>query len=559
MTTGVLLFAAFAAYTVRETAVLHGVRLPSVTAVSIFVVGWLQYLGLGHTLLLSSSALALDSCELRVFVVCTALSLAYSLLPPSQLQMEQDRHLIVPLRCQLPTVASPGTRQEPFCLELACQLLEVSYQTYFASEDALRRPAASDEASTAAIDVPSSGQLRMDLRRLGLSVWASFVCPLHATFGLVGCQPQLRRGSTPSYGADVVSDDDDVVAAAEHVVAFRGSTLANIAADFYFALMPLPSLKRTRRFIRQALSDGDGAAVQANDDTATPLIANESTDEDEDEDDVVEDDWLRKTTESVPLLNEHFPRVHIGFWHSYASLRDEFLRAEISLLQELYKRRRRRGAMSRDGADAAREVRLASGYGAVRLDVDVDDAAAAPLGRVLFTGHSLGAAMALLAALELAVNASRILYVLHKTLPLTDGDGSARAALLAPPQIVVYLYGCPRVGNAAFVELTRRWLPSTYRVQADGDIVTMVPKFLGFYRHAGCEVLLDDGAAGSAVVAPSILESSLFKRTTGNVANHSLDWYRRCLEACFEPEEWQQYLAQEERRCSLAPSHDDLV
>lgn len=555
-----LLFAAFAAYMVRETAVLHGVRLPSVTAVSIFVVGWLQYLGLGHTLLLSSSAVALDSCELRIFVVCTALSLAYSLLPPSQLQMEQDRHLIVPLRCQMPVVASTGTRQEPFCLELACQLLEVSYQTYFASEDALRRPAASDEASAAASDAISAGQPRMDLRRLGLSVWASFVCPLQATFGLVGCQLQLRCGASPSYGATVGSDDDDAAAVAEHVVAFRGSTLANIAADFYFALMPLPSLKRTRRFIRQALSDGNGAPVRETDDTATPLIAHESTDEDDDEDDVVEDDWLRKTTESVPLLNEHFPRVHIGFWHSYASLRDEFLRAEISLLQELYKRRRRRANMPREGANTSMEAPLVGGYGSVRLDVGGDDSAAVPLGRVLFTGHSLGAAMALLAALELAVNASRILHVLHQTLPPTADDGDARAtALLAPPQIVVYLFGCPRVGNAAFVELTRRWLPSTYRVQADGDIVTMVPKFLGFYRHAGCEVLLDDGAAGSAVVAPSILESSLFKRTTGNVANHSLDWYRRCLEACFEPEEWQEYLAQEERRCSLAASLDNLV
>lgn len=543
---------------VRETAVLHGVRLPSVTAVSIFVVGWLQYLGLGHTLLLSSSAVALDSCELRIFVVCTTLSLAYSLLPPSQLQMEQDRHLIVPLRCQMPAVTTTATRQEPFCLELACQLLEVSYQTYFASEDALRRPVSSDETSTAAPDAPSSAQPRMDLRRLGLSVWASFVCPLHATFGLVGCQLQLRHSVSLSR-KDVGGDDD--YDATEHVVAFRGSTLANIAADFYFALMPLPSLKRSRRFIRQALSGGDAATDKATDDAAALLISHESTDEDADEEDVVEDDWLRKTTESVPLLNEHFPRVHIGFWQSYASLRDEFMRAEISLLRELYSRRRRRATMPRDDLSAASDAPLVGGgYGAVRLDVDEDFSTGAPLGRVLFTGHSLGAAMALLAALELAVNASRILQVLRQSSSESgDSDALATAALQTPPQIVVYLYGCPRVGNAAFVELTRRWLPSTYRVQADGDIVTMVPKFLGFYRHAGCEVLLDDGAAGSAVVAPSILESSLFKRTTGNVANHSLDWYRRCLEACFEPEEWQEYLAQEERRCSLAASLDDLV
>jgi hypothetical protein len=55
----------------------------------------------------------------------------------------------------------------------------------------------------------------------------------------------------------------------------------------------------------------------------------------------------------------------------------------------------------------------------------------------------------------------------------------------------------------------------------------MMPKFIGFYRHIGTAVVLDDGESGSIIVQPSIIESSILGKNTGTVNNHSLDKYRR--------------------------------
>ncbi len=79
---------------------------------------------------------------------------------------------------------------------------------------------------------------------------------------------------------------------------------------------------------------------------------------------------------------------------------------------------------------------------------------------VTLTGHSLGAAMAVLCALDLQYNFPKIDYE-------------------------VYLYGCPRVGNAAFKRSYNKRLIKTVRVENGNDIVCKVPPALFGYRHVG--------------------------------------------------------------------------
>lgn len=100
--------------------------------------------------------------------------------------------------------------------------------------------------------------------------------------------------------------------------------------------------------------------------------------------------------------------------------------------------------------------------------------------KVFVTGHSLGGALAILAALELKRQKFAIAQV--------------------------YTFGQPRVGNAAFKRLYEWSLgDSTFRVVYQEDIVARVPHLPTWhdpYRHVGTEIFLS--AFGELVVAPSL-------------------------------------------------------
>lgn len=85
---------------------------------------------------------------------------------------------------------------------------------------------------------------------------------------------------------------------------------------------------------------------------------------------------------------------------------------------------------------------------------------AASAGRIRIAGHSLGAAMSVLAAVDIQYN-----------YPHSD--------------IEVILFGCPRVGNRAFSKSYNKRVFKTVRVVNGNDIVTKVPLFLMGYRHVG--------------------------------------------------------------------------
>jgi hypothetical protein len=73
----------------------------------------------------------------------------------------------------------------------------------------------------------------------------------------------------------------------------------------------------------------------------------------------------------------------------------------------------------------------------------------------------------------------------------------------------------------------------------------MMPKLVGFYRHFGTTVILDEEETGSIIIEPTVIERSILRRSMGSVRNHSLDKYRTCLEASLEPAELEEYLAKE--------------
>lgn len=80
--------------------------------------------------------------------------------------------------------------------------------------------------------------------------------------------------------------------------------------------------------------------------------------------------------------------------------------------------------------------------------------------QVFVAGHSLGAALAVLCAVDLQYN-----------FPWCDFE--------------VYLYGCPRVGNRAFADSYNKRLFKTLRVENGNDIVTKLPFAWMGYRHVG--------------------------------------------------------------------------
>ena len=98
-------------------------------------------------------------------------------------------------------------------------------------------------------------------------------------------------------------------------------------------------------------------------------------------------------------------------------------------------------------------------YKSVRQAV-LDYARQSPHRRIVCTGHSLGGALATLAALDVQYN-------------------------LPDREIACYTFGSPKVGNDAFAESYNRRVPDTFRFVNEADAIPQTPP--GNYRHVGKE------------------------------------------------------------------------
>ena len=104
---------------------------------------------------------------------------------------------------------------------------------------------------------------------------------------------------------------------------------------------------------------------------------------------------------------------------------------------------------------------------------------------LVFTGHSLGGALATLAALDFA----------------TDKKVNVER------NIIVYNFGCPRVGNSAFVKLCEKYVPESYRIVNKGDMISILPPNLANYKHAGHPVTLN--STGEFLVSGTFAERNI--------------------------------------------------
>ncbi len=106
------------------------------------------------------------------------------------------------------------------------------------------------------------------------------------------------------------------------------------------------------------------------------------------------------------------------------------------------------------------------------------------------TGHSLGSSLAILAALDIAINVPQL-----------------------RPQIQLYTYASPRVGDPTFAKLHAQQVPNSYRVVNLADIFTLVPptKTVGTYVHVG-------------------QEWSFLSQNGDFMPNHVVDTYRAAVE-----------------------------
>jgi hypothetical protein len=90
---------------------------------------------------------------------------------------------------------------------------------------------------------------------------------------------------------------------------------------------------------------------------------------------------------------------------------------------------------------------------------------------IIFTGHSLGGAVA---------NVAAVSY--RRQFPKAT--------------VSLYTYGQPRVGNSHYADYLDQQLPANFRVVHQKDIVPHKPTYFIGYRHSGTEIWYKDGMAG---------------------------------------------------------------
>jgi hypothetical protein len=120
--------------------------------------------------------------------------------------------------------------------------------------------------------------------------------------------------------------------------------------------------------------------------------------------------------------------------------------------------------------------------------------------RILVTGHSLGGALASLAALEIK----------------NENPGA---------RVGSYTYGSPRVGNKLFSDMYNAVVPDTFKLATKEDPIPHQPKVT--YKRCGQRVALT--LTGDVVVNPTYFELSVLSSTTGSMKAHRTGAYGLAL------------------------------
>lgn len=255
--------------------------------------------------------------------------------------------------------------------------------------------------------------------------------------------------------AEVTSAETDTMAlvlASDNrvVVTFRGTTSAlNVKTNLAVGQLPATSLF--------PLSSGGGVGASAPSAAATPRPSAAAQNADPASTlrserlftaDVHAQSRSRSGIRQTPLARA---RLHTGFAHAYGSVREPLMATLHAHLDQY------------------------------------------PSKDVFFTGHSLGGALAGLAAYDL------------RTSPPPGGGGSGVSRGGMPRgRVAVATFGCPKAGNVAWAAAYNSAVTYHWRVAVAGDIVCGLPKGLGL-DHVGQQALLTTG--GELVLDPSSFEA----------------------------------------------------
>lgn len=462
-----------------------------------------------------------------------------------------------------------------FCVEIACWLLEASWQAYYSSTEY----SLSDWAP---------GRMRLD--QIGLKLERN----------ITDSETDTHVFVATNISEQVEGEEDSII-----VVCFRGSaSRTNIKTDLSFKQVPLPEKIKSdvpafniRPGMPIAVDETlwDEQASSSLPSVLQDIIHGPSghykswptTGEETDYSstnachpvDLDQSVFIptvsnagKAIIRATPMARQALPCVHEGFLQNYTKIRHELVETILSILKRQLEKSVKRSHHSNN-----------------RYSDDDDGDQPLTLPKIYITGHSMGGALGQLLALDLASNCE---IVIEQALPndkgINGGSGnhsrqslssfdndddmieeaaglsdlnwlgqrlddpnssstkiSKKKIRLRPP-IAVYSYGQPRLGNNAFKTIYKKRVPHTFRVCTEGDAITTMPStgpfFGGIYRHAGLEVLLEEGCTGNILVGPTVVETLLrFSKVRTSLDAHSLERYRESLESALGREDLKEY------------------
>lgn len=433
-----------------------------------------------------------------------------------------------------------GRYMPVFCIELACWLLEASWQTYYSSTEY-------------SYDEWAPG--KMNLEPMGLKVDHCIDDNESDTHAFVAS----------NISEQVEGEEDSII-----VVAFRGTaSMSNIATDLTFSQVPLHEKVMSDSPVF-SIRPGEPVAVAESAwdmDETTPItivqdiLLNRSTSYDSSDQEqstllpAAVSHGAKAVIRATPMARQALPCVHEGFQQSYMKVRRQLIESILSVMKRQVDKAIKR---SRYAGNANEPITLP---------------------KIYLTGHSLGGCLSQMLALDLASNCEIVIdqssgtgLAAHETSfkqslssmdndeeALSDngdfldgnmlhqhGDDLPKKVIRLRPPIAVYTYGQPRVGNVAFKTIYKQRVPHTYRVATEGDafstMPTVGPLCSGIYRHAGLEVLLEEGCTGNILVGPTVVETLLrFTKVRTSLAAHSLERYRESLESALGSDDLREY------------------
>jgi len=434
-----------------------------------------------------------------------------------------------------------GRYMPVFCVELACWLLEACWQTYYSSTEY-------------SLDEWAPG--KMNLEQMGLKVDHFIDDDESDTHAFVAS----------NISEQVEGEEDSII-----VVAFRGTaSMSNIATDLTFSQVPLhEKIMSDSPAFRIRPGEPVAVAESAWDmDETTPItivqdiLMNRSVSYEPPSDQeqsillpAAVSHGAKAVIRATPMARQALPCVHEGFQQSYMKVRRQIIEAVLSVMKRQLDKAIERG----------------------RYTGHVNEPITLP--KIYLTGHSMGGGLTQMLALDLASNCEIVIdqpsgtglaaheISLKHSLSSLDNDEEAlsdngdfvdrhmlhrhqddlpKKVIRLRPPIAVYTYGQPRVGNVAFKAMYKQRVPHTFRVVTEGDAFTTMPTLSplcsGIYRHAGLEVLLEEGCTGNILVGPTVVETLLrFTKVRTSVAAHSLERYRESLESALGSDDLKEY------------------